>query len=122
MEYGAFPCVGFYLQRYPGTIALTSQGAGKAATKAEQDKLIHYQDLTGNYIVIPVATETLGSWGPAGLKLVKDIGQRIALNNGEKRSVSFLFQALGMAIQRGNVASVRGSVPNSKSLNELYYL
>ena len=92
--------------------------------KAEQDKQdhTHYQDLTGNYIVIPVATETLGSRGQAGLKLIKDIGQRITLNNGEKRSTSFIFQAMSMAIQRGNISSIRGSVPNSKTLNELYYL
>ena len=72
--------------------------------------------------MVPVAVETLGSWGPAGLKFIKDIGTRIATATGEKRSKYFLFQAISMAIQRGNVASIRGSVPNSKTLHELYYL
>ena len=100
----------------------TSQEVGKAAKEAEKEKLDHYQELTTNYIVTPVAMETLGSWGQLGLKLIKDIGQRIAQNTGDKRSTSYLFQRISMAAQRGNVASIRGSVPNSKTLNELYYL
>ena len=82
----------------------------------------HYQELANNYIVMPIAVETLGSWGPSGIKFIKEIGSRIQLNTGDKRSTSFLFQAISMAIQRGNVASIRGSVPNFKTLHELYYL
>ena len=70
----------------------------------------------------PVAMETMGSWGPSGLAFVKEIGQRIADATGEKRSTSFLFQSIGLAAQRGNIASVRGSVPNARSLEELFYL
>ena len=99
-------------------VTLTSQGAGKAAEKAEDIKLSHYQELSSTYIVKPVAMETLGSWGPLGLKFVKDIGKRIEDNTGEKRSTSFLFQAISMAVQRGNAASIRGSIPNAKSLSE----
>ena len=72
--------------------------------------------------VQPVAMETLGSWGPSGLKFIQDIGDRIAQHNGDKRSASFLFQAISMAVQRGNIASIRGSVPDTKTLSELYYL
>ena len=103
-------------------ISVTSKGAGKVAEKAEDTKLSHYQELTTDYIVKPVAVETLGSWGPLGLKFVKDIGQRIEDNSGEKRSRSFLFQAINMAVQRGNAASIRGSIPNAKSLSEIFYL
>ena len=66
--------------------------------------------------------ETLGAWAPAGLKFVKDIGKRIEDNNGVKQSTSYIFQSISMAVQRGNVASIRGSVPNVKSLTELYNL
>ena len=66
--------------------------------------------------------ETRGSWGPDSLKFVSEIGQRIASHTGEKRSASYLFQAISVAVQRGNVASVRGSLPNEKTLNEIYYL
>ena len=96
--------------------------AGKAAEKAEKDKISHYQELSATYLVMPVAMETLGPWGPRGLKFVQEIGERIATATGDKRASSFLFQAISMAVQRGNVASIRGSFPNSKSLDEMYYL
>ena len=82
----------------------------------------HYSDLTSTYIVMPVAVETLGSWAPSGLKFIKDIGERIAQSTGESRSTSYLFQSISIAIQRGNVASIRGSVPNCKTMNEIFYL
>ena len=66
--------------------------------------------------------ETLGSWGKLGLKFVKDIGQRIQDNTGEKRSTTFLLQSIGIATQRGNAASIRGTIPDVKSLDEIFYL
>ena len=70
---------------------------------------------------VAVATETMGSWGPVGLKFIKDIGGRIAEATGEKRSKSFLFQAISIAVQRGNVSSVLGTTPDSKKLDEIFY-
>ena len=70
-----------------------------------------------------VAMETLGSWAPMGLKSVQEeIESRIADAIGDKRSTSFLFQAIGIATQRGNAASIAGTVPSAKRLDELYYL
>ena len=40
----------------------------------------------------------------------------------EKRSTFYLFQSLSMATQRGNVASILGTVPNMKKLDEIYSL
>ena len=73
-------------------------------------------------MVMPVAVETMGSWAPMGLKFVKEIGTRIADASGEKRSTSFLFQAISVAIQRGNAASVAGTIPNARQLDEIYHL
>ena len=106
----------------PSHVAATSQEAGGAAKKAEDTKLAVYQELASNYNVIPVATETLGSWGPRGLKFIRDIGSRIADATGEKRSKYFLFQAISMAVQRGNVASILGTVPDVKKLDEIFYM
>ena len=99
----------------------TSSEAGKAAQQAETSKFNTYRELATNYTVIPVATETMGSWGPVGLKFIKDIGGRIAEATGEKRSKSFLFQAISIAVQRGNVSSVLGTTPDSKKLDEIFY-
>ena len=70
---------------------------------------------------MPVAMETLGSLGPAGLKFVSEIGERVAEQTGEKQSNSFLFQSISMAVRRGNVASIRGSVPYAQTFEELYH-
>ena len=70
----------------------------------------------------PVANETLGAWGPSGLKFIKEIGSRIAAATGEKRSKLFLFQAISMAVQRGNVSSILGTAPNAEKMEEIYYL
>ena len=61
------------------------------------------------FTILPIATETLGSWGPMGLKFVREIGGRIAEATGEKKSRYYLLQAISMAIQRGNVSSILGN-------------
>ena len=55
-------------------------------------------------------------------KFMKDIGARLSGLTGETRSTSYLFQPIGVAIQRGNAASVAGTVPNAKKLDEIYNL
>ena len=72
------------------------------------------------FIFIPVAVETFGSWGQIGLKFIKDLGTRIADRTGEKRSTAFLFQSISMAVQRGNAASVLGTLPSSRKLEEIF--
>ena len=106
----------------PSHAPATSTEAGRAAAQAEGRKLNNYNELSGSYIIQPVAVETMGSWGQMGLKLVRELGSKIADVNGEKRSTAFLFQSLGMAIQRGNAVSITGTAPNAKSLHELFYL
>ena len=38
--------------------------AGKAAIGCEKKKDNHYEKLLRNYIFVPIAVETFGSWGP----------------------------------------------------------
>ena len=62
----------------------TSQEAGKSAIQAEKKKLAKYQQLLNSgYLVMPVATETMGSWAPMALSFIKDIGKRIAEQTGD---------------------------------------
>ena len=107
----------------PSNVDKTALEAGKSAQQAEKKKLSHYDNLTtSGFLVMPVAAETMGSWAPMALKFLKEIGTRIADTTGERRSTFFLFQAIGIAIQRGNAASVAGTVPSVKKLDEIYYL
>ena len=45
-----------------------------------------YKHLNKDYHVIPMGIETLGSYGPHALNLIKDIGRRITDVSGEKVS------------------------------------
>ena len=89
---------------------------------AEKEKQDKYQELTHDFIFTPVANETLGSWGKTSMKFLQDLGSRIAERTGEKRSTSYLYQRLGINTQRGNAASILGTLPHGKELEELYYL
>ena len=50
------------------------------------------------------------------------IGKRIIEVTGDKKAKSYLFQRIGIAVQRGNAASIMGTVPPGQKLYELYYL
>ena len=103
-------------------IAASSVQPGKLAERAEQTKLTKYVELERDFQVVPVCVETMGPWSFHGLKFIQEVGKRIAAESGEPRSTTFLIQSIGIAIQRINAASVAGTVPKSKLLDDVYYL
>ena len=103
-------------------ISSTSITPGTAAEKAEKAKISLYQELAKDYNSTPIALETFGSWGQQGHNLVKEIGQKLCNITGDKRSTFYLFQRISMAVQRGNSASVLGTVSTSNNLEEIFYL
>ena len=103
-------------------ISETSQKSGAAAAKAEKMKFAKYEDIRKDFYMIPIAIETFGAWGTEALCFVKSIGQKIQHLTGNKRSTFYLFQSISMAIQRGNAASILGTVKPNKKLDEIYYL
>jgi hypothetical protein len=68
---------------------------------------------------VPVAIETLGAWGEDARRLLLEIGRRVAKQTQEPRARAFLTQRISLAIQRGNAASVLGSIPREPGLKEL---
>ena len=46
-------------------------------------------------------TETLRSYDPEAIKFLENLGHNVGLINGEKHSKSFLFQSIGISIQKG---------------------
>ena len=66
--------------------------------------------------------ETFGGWGPEGAAIIKSLGKMIQNRTGEKRSTFFLFQAISLAVQRGNAASVLGTARIGENLDEIYHL
>ena len=87
--------------------SLTSGGAG---ARAEALKLHKYRDLTANYIVAPLAFETLGGPGPATRTLLDSVGHLIEEATGCRRAREYLLQRLSLDVQRGNAAAIMGTM------------
>ena len=91
--------------------------------KAEKEKIQKYQELANKYIVMPVAVETMGAWGQSSLKFVQEIGDRITVASGDKLATYKLLQNISLEIQRGNIASILGTLPSPRSItNQIFYL
>jgi len=92
-------------------VTQTATVAGATASKAEHGKITKYAQLAtlNSLAFVPVAIETLGSWGPAATKLCRELGARMTQTSGDSRAHLFLLQRLGLAVQRGNAASVAGT-------------
>jgi hypothetical protein len=95
----------------PSHLRSTASTAGSAAEQAAVIKLQKYSVLSSQFIIMPVAVETLGSWSDDSLRFVTELGRRITEATGDNRETTFLFQRLSIAIQRGNAISCRGSFP-----------
>ena len=97
----------------PSHLPHSVSAAGSAASAAEVRKRSKYHSIAEECIFVPVAIETLGSWGPDASELISEIGRRITSVNGDVRATSFLRQRLDITIQRGNALAVRGTFLDS---------
>ena len=70
---------------------------------------------------MPIGIETFDAWSLEGSKFIQSIGRKVPEATGKKRSTSFIFQKISMAIQRGNASCVLGTVPHSEGLDEIFY-
>ena len=68
-----FTCVDSFASSH---IKETSKVAGSAAEKTEKLKLSKYEEIRNDYYMVPIAVETLDSWGPEGLQFIKCIGNK----------------------------------------------
>ncbi|XP_069360016.1 uncharacterized protein [Maniola hyperantus] len=92
-------------------IQATSSMAGAAAISAEQAKRRKYENLDGSFVFVPFGVETLGPWGPGARALFEEIAKRVIESTGDPRAGSYLGQRISLAIQRGNAASILGTMP-----------
>ena len=103
-------------------VAATSQLAGSAADAAETRKQRKYEALEQQFIVQPIGFETMGSWGAGAKAFLTDVGNRVKQATGNQRAMEFLRQRVSIEIQRGNAASVMGTVENTKDWSSLFLL
>jgi hypothetical protein len=66
--------------------------------------------------------ETLGPWGPSARRLYKDLATRLIEASGDQRAGHYFAQRISIAIQRGNTASLLGSLPVDGDLCHFFYL
>ena len=97
----------------PSHVQSSATMAGSAAAAAEQKKATKYTPLAIAHEFVPVAIETMGTWGARGAAFISEVGRRIAEATGDPRSAAFLKQRLALAVQRGNAAAVLGTLATS---------
>jgi len=112
-----FTCADTYAKSY---ISKTSLLCGSAAELREHQKKKKYRLLETNFIFIPVSIESSGSWGPQALSFIRKIGRKLIEYTGEPKSCAYLIQRISIAIQRGNAASILGTLPSTNKLDELF--
>ena len=106
----------------PSNLSTSVKGPSKTAETREKSKCKKYSDLSPNYHFVPVSAETFGAWGPQSRTFINELGRQLMEYTGEKRARFFLYQSLGICIQKGNASSVLGSVPKGKKLDEVFLL
>ncbi|KAL0841226.1 hypothetical protein ABMA28_014960 [Loxostege sticticalis] len=105
----------------PSHLSSTSSVAGAAATSAECLKRRKYAALNDGYIFVPFGVETMGPWGPSARALFKEISKRLSDATGDQRAGSYLGQRISLAIQRGNAASLLGTIPGGSAVGDIFY-
>ena len=90
-----------------------AQGVTEAqavAGQAEMRKRGKYEIIARTNHYIPVVVETSGAFGTEALDLFAEIARRVRAATQEVRARAFLLQQVYVALERGNVASVLGSI------------
>eukprot|EP00731_Ephydatia_muelleri_P038823 Em0928g2a len=96
----------------PSHMAQSTLAAGAVASQAEDRKKIKYSYLDGHpgICFTPIAYETSGVVGPLSQIFLKELGHRLSATTGDTKSYSYLLQRLSVAVQRGNAASILGTL------------
>ena len=98
----------------PSHVQATAASAGAAASSSEALKSAKYADLAATHTFIPLAFETLGSWGEHARHFVAELGRRTSAVTGDIRESAFLRQRISVAIQRGNALACAGTLGPSR--------
>ncbi|XP_072937198.1 uncharacterized protein [Epargyreus clarus] len=106
----------------PSHIQATSMRAGAAAESAEAVKRRKYANISQSYMFVPFAVETMGPWGPEAKHFYKELSSRLIEASGDPRAGAYLGQQISLSIQRGNAASILGTLPRGSDLAHLFYL
>ena len=65
--------------------------------------------MSTEYQFVPIAIETLGAVGDDATSFLQELGRRIQCVTKDSRTMTFLWQRLSVAVQKGNAACVLGT-------------
>jgi hypothetical protein len=103
-------------------IQATRSQAGAAADQAQLLKRRKYSSLVQNYEFAALAVETMGPWSADMKAFMRTLSSRLVHASGDPRAGAYLSQRIALAVQRGNAASVMGSMPQAELLDGLFCL
>ena len=84
----------------------TKGETAKAAELAEAKKISKYGTTPSHLLFMPIAVETLGSFGPQAAQFFKELGKRQAEQFDDNTAGSKLRQRFSVELQRGNAKCV----------------
>jgi len=74
-------------------------------TRSSEDRQVELiAALSKEFQFIPIAIETLGPVGEEATRFLQELDRRIEAVTSDSRSMSFLWQRLNVAVQKGNAA------------------
>ena len=91
----------------------------RVALETEARKTRKYSQLLPMHDFCPFVVEMMSVWGSEAIALVKELGRRTTMVTGEVRLAAFIRQRIDIALQRGNAASVLGTVMHLQHWDEL---
>ena len=94
----------------PSYITSAASEAGIVASQAEERKIRKYDHLDASLQFTPVAVETTGVFGPRTKSFFQELSRRIRSSTGEEKAYFYLSQRVSVAIQKGNSASIMGTI------------
>ena len=83
---------------------------GAVAATAEHRKRSKNLHVNATHHFIPIAVQSLGVLGEDARSFFRNLAKRLEVVNEDRRSHQFLLQRVAVAVQRGNAASVLGSI------------
>ena len=104
----------------PSYSTIAAHQVGAVAQQAENRKTQKYKHLESCYFFTPVAIETSGVFGPKTTEFLKELGHQLRQVSREAYSFAYLTQRLSVAIQRGNAASVLGTMKMGSQEEEFF--
>ncbi len=107
-------------------IKSTSKKAGAVqravANMAIQRKENLYSSIIVNHHFVTFSVETMGCFSESTKLFVNQLGKILNSTSGDNKSKSYFVQRKSLAIQRGNVASIIGTIPCSEKMDQIFYL